>query len=105
MSTKDSIEHRRVLKLAREYRQKGYQVTLYPSSQDTPPILADCALSLIAKCGAKTVAVAVRTRETLTQTRDKDLCRISQRVQKLSGWAFDLVVTNPRSSPNSDRTY
>ncbi|MGD1898477.1 MAG: hypothetical protein ACFB16_16160 [Phormidesmis sp.] len=94
----ENIEHQRVITLAREYRHEGCQVIIYPSAQDIPPALADCALSLVAKCGEKTVAVAVRTRDTLTQAGDKDLCRISERIQRLANWEFELVVTNPRSA-------
>ncbi|NJN58114.1 MAG: hypothetical protein HC879_11780, partial [Leptolyngbyaceae cyanobacterium SL_5_9] len=32
----NSLERRRLLKLAREYRQKGYDVILHPSPEDLP---------------------------------------------------------------------
>ncbi|MEO1388743.1 MAG: hypothetical protein AAFV85_15505 [Cyanobacteria bacterium J06634_6] len=98
MIPSESLEHQRVVRLAREYRRDGYQVIVYPTAQDVPPTLADCALSLVAKHTEGTVAVAVRTRATLTQRGDRDLCRISERVQDLPDWEFELVVTNPHSA-------
>ena len=92
----ETLEHQQTLELAREYREKGYCVTLYPTAAEMPPVLADCALSLIAKCEEKTIAVAVRTKETLTETGEKNLCRISDRIEKLPNWDFELAVANSR---------
>jgi hypothetical protein len=93
---KTQSEHRRLLKLAREYRQQGYTVTLYPSLEDLPPALAGCAIDLIASSPAKTVAVEVRTRENLTLNGAEDLQTITKKVQQVPGWELELVVTNPR---------
>jgi Holliday junction resolvase len=90
------LEHRRLLKLAREYREKGYCVTIYPSSDKLPPVLADCSLDLIAVNGSNVVAAEVRSRENLNLNGSQDLCRISQSVQQLPGWEFELVITNAR---------
>jgi hypothetical protein len=94
----NSIEHRRLLKLAREYRQQGYVVTMNPSPTDLPVSLAQCPLDLIAQRGGKTVAVEVRSRDTLTLNGEHDLRRISAMVNQLPDWEFELVVTNPRQS-------
>lgn len=90
------LEHQRLLRLAREYRQQGYEVTLYPSSEELPPALANCALDLIARSTAKTVVVEVRTRENLTLNGAEDLRTLTKQVQQVPGWEFELVVTNPR---------
>ncbi len=92
----NQLEHQRLLRLAREYRQQGYTVTLYPSSEELPTALADCALDLIASSAAKTVAVEVRTRSNLTLNGSEDLRTLTKRVQQVPGWEFELVVTNPR---------
>ena len=91
-----SLEHRRLLKLAREYRQKGYSVTLHPAAIDLPDALAGCPLDLIAESGEKAIAVEVRTRETLTLNGCEDLQRMTELVEKVPGWEFELVVTNSR---------
>lgn len=93
---KNQLEHKRLLKLAREYRQKGYLVSIYPHQEKLPPSLADCSLDLIAVNGSKVVAAQVRTRETLSLRGSQDLRRVSESVQRLPGWEFELVVTNSR---------
>jgi REase_AHJR-like len=90
------LEHKRLLKLAREYRQKGYAVTIYPPAENLPPNLANCSLDLIAINGTNVVAAKVRTRETLSLNGSEDLGRISKSVRQLPGWEFELVVTNSR---------
>lgn len=90
------IEHRRLLRLASEYRQKGYRVMIYPSPEVLPSTLANCSLDLVAENGARVVAIEVRTRENLVLNGSEDLRRISESVQKLPGWEFELVVTNSR---------
>ncbi|MGD1861907.1 MAG: hypothetical protein ACFB0E_18285 [Leptolyngbyaceae cyanobacterium] len=91
-----SLEHRRVLKLAREYRHEGYEVTVYPGATELPEALSKCPLDLIAKGTDEVIAVEVRTRESLTLNGFEDLRRIAEKVRELPGWMFELVVTNPR---------
>lgn len=90
------LEHQRLLRLAREYRQQGYRVTLNPSPEQLPPSLANCSLDLLAVSDTKVVAAEVRTKENLTLNGSEDLRRISESVQSLPGWEFELVVTNAR---------
>lgn len=92
----NSLEHRRLLRLAREYRQRGYHVILHPLPEQLPSSLAHCSIDLVAKNGNKTVAAEVRTKENLTLNGSEDLRRISESVQNLPGWEFELVITNPR---------
>lgn len=91
--TEHQTEHQKALEVAQEYRQQGCEVSLYPPQAELPEALADCDLSLVAKCDGKMLAVSVRTKETLTQTGKKDLRRISDRIQSLSDWELELVVT------------
>ncbi|HIK55225.1 MAG TPA: hypothetical protein IGS37_08695 [Synechococcales cyanobacterium M55_K2018_004] len=99
---RSSLEHRRLLRLANEYRQRGYDVILNPSPQDLPPSLADCSLDLVARKGDRTVAAEVRSRESLTLNGPDDLRRISESVKQLPNWEFELVLTNARrkAEPN-----
>jgi len=90
------LEYRRLLKLAREYRQKGYNVKLHPSPAELPPALAKCPFDLIAEGKDKVVAVEVRTRENLTLNGAEDLRHMTDLVHQVPGWEFELVVTNPR---------
>lgn len=93
--SRNPLEHQRLLRLAREYRQKGYSVTLHPSPEQLPPSLSNCSLDLLAVSDTKVVA-AVRTKENLTLNGSEDLRRISESVEKLPGWEFELVITNAR---------
>lgn len=92
------LERRRVRAVAREYREQGYDVTMYPDPEALPKALKDCALNLIAQKGEKVLAVEVRSRDNLTLNGSQDLRRIASLVTQVPGWEFELVVTNPRSS-------
>jgi hypothetical protein len=94
--TQNRLEHQRLLKLAREYRQQGYSVSIYPPANELPPALADCSLDLIAMNGSKVVVANVRSRETLSLNGSQNLHRIIKSVRELPDWEFELVVTNSR---------
>jgi Holliday junction resolvase len=93
---KSILMHKRLLKVATEYLERGYTVTLHPSSQQLPETLSRFALDLIAVNGSKTVAVEVRTRDNLTLNGEKDLQQMAELVRQVPGWELELVVTNPR---------
>jgi REase_AHJR-like len=96
------LEHKRVLKLAREYREQGYSVCIYPSSDELPAKLVDCSLDLIAQNGSKVVATNVRSRESLSSNGSLSLIKISEIIQEIPGWEFELVVTNTRKKIATD---
>ena len=96
-----SLEHRRVLRLAREYRNEGYEVTVYPEATELPEGLSKCPLDIIAKGADQIIAVEVRTRESLSLNGFEDLRRMAEKIKELPGWIFELVVTNPRQ-PKDD---
>lgn len=91
-----SLEHRRVLQLAREYRKEGYDVMVYPAAEQLPESLSKCPLDLIARGSDRVIAVEVRTRESLTLNGFEDLRRMAEKIKEIPGWIFELVVTNPR---------
>ncbi|NJL57298.1 hypothetical protein HC928_20765 [bacterium] len=93
------LEHRRTLRLAKEYIQKGYSVKVYPSSDELPPALASCAFDLVALGEGKAIAVAVRSRQNLSLNGAADLRRMTNLVNELPAWELELVVTNPRQQP------
>jgi Holliday junction resolvase len=96
-----SLERRRLLKLAREYRQKGYDVILNPTPEDLPSTLAKCPFDLIAAKEEKVIAAEVRSRENLTLNGFSDLRRMTDLIEQVPGWEFELVVTNPRKKLNA----
>ena len=90
------LEHRRLLRLAREYRRAGYEVMLYPADTDLPQVLHGCSIGLVAKSNAEVVVADVRSRHNLTLNGAADLRQLAEKVKTLPGWEFNLVVTNPR---------
>ncbi|MGD1875565.1 MAG: hypothetical protein ACFB02_21230 [Mastigocoleus sp.] len=96
-NNRNSIERKRLMQLAREYREKGYEVIINPAPDKLPSSLAECSLDMIAVNGNKVVAAEVRTRENLTLNGSEDLRRISKSVAQTPGWELELVITNPRS--------
>ncbi len=93
---KTSLEHRRLLRLAREYDRAGYEVLLYPDDDSLPASLQGCLLGLVAKGHDETIVADVRSRPSLTLNGAADLRRLAEKVNALPGWQFNLVVTNPR---------
>jgi Holliday junction resolvase len=94
------LERQRLLRVAKEYQQNGFDVTLHPAAADLPAELAGCAIDLIARRGETAIAVEVRTKETLTLNGSADLRKMTERVSQLPNWEFELVLTNPRRHPN-----
>lgn len=90
------LEHRRLLRLAREYRRDGYDVVLYPGDEELPATLQGCSIGLVARGDEEVVVADVRSRPNLTLNGSADLRRLAEKVNSLTGWQFNLVVTNPR---------
>ncbi|MEM6837436.1 MAG: hypothetical protein AAF609_11315 [Cyanobacteria bacterium P01_C01_bin.120] len=95
------MEHRRLLRLAREYDRAGYDVLVYPTDEVLPESLQGCAVGLIATGNENTIVADVRSRDSLTLNGPADLRRLTEKVNALPGWEFNLVVTNPRHSQAS----
>ena len=90
------LEHRRLLRLAREYSRTGYEVLLYPTDEQLPQVLKGCSIGLVAKGEGDVIVADVRSRQNLTLNGSADLRRLAEKVETLPGWEFNLVVTNPR---------
>ncbi|MEM1308919.1 MAG: hypothetical protein AAF892_16555 [Cyanobacteria bacterium P01_D01_bin.71] len=100
-SLKTPLEHRRLLRLAREYDRAGYDVLVYPTDEALPESLQGCSVGLIAKGGDDTIVADVRSRDSLTLNGPADLRRLTEKVNAIPGWEFNLIVTNPRHSEAS----
>lgn len=87
-------EHQRLLEIAREYRQQGYEVTLSPTHDQLPDFLAPFPLDMIAYHPKEKVIVEVRSQESMIQAPELDA--IAKAVQDKAEWRFELVVTNPK---------
>jgi hypothetical protein len=87
-------EHQRLLEVAREYRQRGYEVLVEPQSEQLPEFLAPFQIDLWARNAQENVIVEVRTQTSLTAAPELDA--IAQALHDRPSWRFELVVTNPR---------
>lgn len=87
-------EHQRLLEVAREYRQRGYNVIIEPRSDQLPGFLAPFRIDMLARSAEENVIVEVRTQESLTDTPELDA--VAQALQDQPSWRFELVVTNPK---------
>jgi uncharacterized protein YutE (UPF0331/DUF86 family) len=85
-------EQQRTLQLAREYRSKGYEVTISPTSEQLPDFLSGYHPTLLVKKGNKAVIVEVKTRTSLSKNSQvKDLARL---LHDRPGWRFDLALVS-----------
>ncbi len=93
-SASNHLERQRLLRIAREYQEKGYQVVVEPQPADLPEFLVDYEPDLIARNGKEAVVVEVKSHATLSKS--PYLPALAQALQDRPGWCFELVVTNPR---------
>ncbi len=85
-------ERQRTLKLAEEYRGKGYEVIVSPTSEHLPDFLSGYHPDLLVKKGNEALIVEVKTRTSLTKNSQvRDLARL---LQARPGWKFDLVLVS-----------
>jgi uncharacterized protein YutE (UPF0331/DUF86 family) len=89
-----NLEREKLLQLAEEYRDKGYSVSLHPSSKELPDFLKNYRPELIAHREGESVIVEVKSRISLP-TSAQSLRDLAQVVEQHPGWRFELVMTNP----------
>lgn len=87
-------EHQLLHEVAREYRQRGYEVLVEPTSDQLPGFLANFRIDILARNREENAIVEVRTHNSLTSTPELDA--IARALQDEPAWRFDLVVRNPR---------
>lgn len=82
-----------VEKVASDYRAKGYDVTVQPSSEQLPAPLAAYRPDIVARKGDESVVVEVKSRHALRQSPQAQ--QLATAVRQLPGWRFELVVARP----------
>lgn len=93
-----NIERERLLRLAEEYRDKGYEVSFHPSSEDLPDFLKNYRPDMIARRGNEAVVIEVKSRFSLNSSSTQYLRNLAQVVEQHPGWRFELVMTNPEDA-------
>ena len=87
-------EQQRLREIAREYRQRGYDVIIEPRADQLPGFLAPFRIDMLARSVEETVIVEVRTQASLSDAPELDA--VAQALQDQPSWRFELVVTNPK---------
>jgi hypothetical protein len=97
-----AAEARRVEELAREYRDRGYQVTVGPEPEQLPEPLARFRPDLLARKADDLVVVEVKAREALPDQQLQDLVKV---VREQPGWRFELVLLKPEPGPPGTKAW
>lgn len=94
----ETIQRKRLLKLAEEYRNKGYEILLHPKSEDLPDFLKNYSPALIVRRQDEGVVVEVKSRSSLNLSSTQYLKNLAQTIEQRPGWRFELVMTNPEDT-------
>ena len=89
----ENTERERLLKLAEEYRDKGYEVLFHPNLEDLPDFLKSYRPDLIVRREDEVVVIEVKSRSSLNSSTQY-LRNLAQAVEQHPGWRFELVVAN-----------
>ncbi|MEH1835264.1 MAG: hypothetical protein V7L29_25225 [Nostoc sp.] len=98
-----NLERERLLKLAEEYRQKGYEVFFHPNLEDLPDFLKTYRPDMIVRRGEENVVIEVKSRSSLNSSSNQYLGNLAQAVERHPGWRFELVMTNPEDTAYSPK--
>ncbi|ACA98843.1 MULTISPECIES: hypothetical protein [Cyanophyceae] len=90
-----NLERERLLQLAEEYREKGYEISFEPNPEDLPDFLKNYRPDMIVRRGDEAVIVEVKSRRSLNASSRQYLQTLVQSVEQHPGWRFELVMTNP----------
>lgn len=93
-----NLERECLLKIAEEYREKGYEVLFQPQLEDLPDFLRGYQPDMVAQRGEEKVVVEVKSRSSLNASSAQSLRYLAQEIEKHPGWRFELVMTNPDDS-------
>ncbi len=89
-----NLERERLLKLAEEYHDQGYEVLFHPSSEDLPDFLRSYRPDMVVHRSDESVVIAVKSRSSLNSSSTQYLRSLAQVVEQHPGWRFELVMTN-----------
>ena len=92
----EQLERERLLELAEEYRQKGYEVLLPPQSEELPDFLRAYRPDMIVRRGEEAIVIEVKSRPSIASAQS--LRGLAQAVEEHPGWRVELVMTNPEEA-------
>ncbi|WP_234300707.1 hypothetical protein [Sphaerospermopsis aphanizomenoides] len=90
------MERERLLKVAQEYRQKGYEVILSPKLEELPDFLRDYRYlpDMIVRRGEDAAVIEVKSRRSLMSSAH-NFKNLAALVNAHPGWRLELLMTNP----------
>lgn len=95
-------ERRRLQAVAKEYKDNGYEVHIYPAPAQLPQFLQGYNPDMVASSATENAVVEVKTQETLPSSNY--LVPLADTISKQPGWSFELVVTNPKQAPPAEES-
>lgn len=98
-----NIERDRLLQLAEEYRNKGYEISFHPHPEDLPDFLKNYRPDMIVRRENEAVIIEVKSRRSLNSSSRQYLQNLAQSVEQHPGWRFELVMTNPEDPTYSPK--
>jgi uncharacterized protein YutE (UPF0331/DUF86 family) len=90
--TQSELENASLEQVASEFRRKGYDVSIRPTADATPPFLIPFQPDLIATSHDENVVVELKSSANLSSD---SLVKLAEAVQSQRGWRLELVVVNP----------
>ncbi|MEG3436274.1 hypothetical protein V0288_04010 [Pannus brasiliensis CCIBt3594] len=90
-----------LLKVANDYKAKGFEVIFQPQTEDLPDFMKNYRPDLLARRGEESVIVEVKSRSSLDSATAQYLSSLSREIKKHPGWTFQLVMINPEKIDNN----
>jgi REase_AHJR-like len=87
----DAMELEALHRIAKRYRDDGYDVIIDPRGDRVPPFAVGFELDLVATRGNKGVVVEIKTNR-FDLSHDPQIMRLAQVVNAQPGWRLDVVV-------------
>ncbi len=93
------LERERLLEVAQEYRQKGYEVILSPTHEELPDFLRDYRYrpDMIVRRGEDAALIEVKSRRSIMSSA-ANLKKLAAVVNAHPGWRLELLMTNPEDA-------
>lgn len=99
-----SLERKKIAKLARHYKSLGYKVYAELPGYEAPDNFVDVRPDLVVKKDDETIIIEVKTRDS-TKRGKEEIEKLARYAERVPGTRFDLVLTNPRSSTERFRRW
>lgn len=88
-----AAEQKRVRKIAENYRQRGYRVTIEPFPTQLPDFLQSFRPDVLAEGPDESVVIEIRSPKKAHQA--DEWTRLADAVRQHPGWRLELVLDNP----------